>query len=60
MDNSKLYAKNEKVLESLAETVQIFSDDIGTEFGIHKCATLVVKTGKLQNLMEFYSMMETS
>ena len=33
MDDLKLYAKNEKGLESLVQTVQIFSDNIGMEFG---------------------------
>ena len=33
----KLYAKSEKGLGSLVQTVRIFSDDIGMEFGIDKC-----------------------
>ena len=37
MDDLKLYAKNEKSLQSLVQTVQIFSDDIGTEFGMDRC-----------------------
>ena len=40
MDDLKLYAKNEKGLKSLVQTVRIFSDDNGMEFGIDKCATL--------------------
>ena len=60
MDNLKLYAKSEKRLGSLVQTVRIFSDDIGMEFGIDKCATLVLKGGKLQNLMEFHSRMDKS
>ena len=47
MDDLKLYAKNEKGLESLVQTVRIISDDIGLEFGIDKCATLVLKRGKI-------------
>ena len=47
MDDFKLYAKNEKGLDSLVPTVQIFSDDIGIEFGIDKCAMLVLKRGKI-------------
>ena len=31
MDDLKLYAKNEKGLESLVQRVQIFSDDIGMD-----------------------------
>ena len=47
IDDLKLYAKNEKGLDSLVQTVRIFSDDIGMEFGIDTCATLVLKRGKL-------------
>lgn len=47
MNDSKLYAKNEKGLELLVQTVLIFSDDIGMEFGIDKCATLVLMRGKI-------------
>ena len=39
MDDLKLYAKNEKGLESLVQIVRIFIDDIGMAFGIDKCAT---------------------
>ena len=47
MDDLKLYAKNEKGLESLVQTVPVFSDDIGMEFGRDKCATLVLKREEL-------------
>ena len=47
MDNLKLYAKSEKRLGSLVQTVSIFSDDISMEFGIDKCATLVLKRGEI-------------
>ena len=43
MDDLKLYAKSKKGLGSLVQTVTIFSDDIGMEFGIDKRATLVLK-----------------
>ena len=46
MDDIKLFAKNEKELETLIHTVRIYSQDIGMEFGIEKCAMLVMKTGK--------------
>jgi len=45
MDDLKLYAKNEKSLDSLIHTVRIFSKDIGMEFGIDKCAMLSLKQG---------------
>ena len=47
MDDLKLYAKNEKGLDSLIQTVHVFSSDIGMQFGIDKCATIVVKRGKV-------------
>ena len=46
MDDIKLFAKNEKELETLIHTVRIYSQDIGMEFGIEKCALLVIKSGK--------------
>ena len=47
MDDLKLYAKNQKGLESLFQAVRIFSDDTDTEFSINKCATLVLKRRKM-------------
>ena len=46
MDDIKLFAKNEKELETLIPAVRIYSQDIGMEFGIEKCAMLVIKRGK--------------
>ena len=46
MDDIKLLAKNEKELETLIHTLRIYSQDIGMEFGIEKCALLVMKSGK--------------
>ena len=34
MDDIKLFAKKEKELETIKQTVRIFSQDIGREFGI--------------------------
>ena len=48
MDDVKLFAKNEKELETLIHTVRIFSRDMGIKFGIEKCAMLVMKSGKRQ------------
>ena len=47
MDDLKLYSKSEKALDSLIQTVRIFSTDIGMQFGIDKCAILVMKKGKI-------------
>ena len=51
IDDVKLFAKNEKELETLIEVVRIYSQDIGIEFGIEKCATLIMKSGK-RNMTE--------
>ena len=41
MDNLKLHSRSGKGLDSLVQTVCGFSEDIGMEFGIEKCAMLV-------------------
>ena len=46
IDNIKLFAKGEKELETQIQTVRIYSYDAGMEFGIEKCAMLVMKSGK--------------
>ena len=46
MDDIKLFAKNDKELETLRHSLRIYSQDIGMEFGIEKCAILVMKIGK--------------
>ena len=48
MDDIKLFSKNEKELETLIHAVRIYSQVIGMEFGIEKCAMLVMKSGKRQ------------
>ena len=47
MDGLKLYAKGERELDSLIQTVRIFADDVGMVFGLGKCAVLVLKRGKM-------------
>ena len=47
MDDLKLFGKNEKEIETLMNTVRIFSNDIRMEFGISKCGVLMIKRGKL-------------
>ena len=51
MDNNKLFAKNEKELETLIQTVRIYSEDIGMEFDIVKDAMLMIKNRK-RNMTE--------
>ena len=46
MNGIKRFSKNEKELETLIQTVRIYSQDIGMEFGIEKCALIVMKRGK--------------
>ena len=46
MDDIKLFAKNEKELETLIHAVRIYSQDVGMEFGREKCGMLVIKSGK--------------
>ena len=48
-DDIKLFAKNEKELETLIHVVRIYSQDIGMEFGIEKCAMLEMKSGNWRN-----------
>ena len=47
MDDLKLYSRSEKGLDSLVRTVRVFSEDTGLEFGIEKCAMLVMEKGKI-------------
>ena len=47
MDDLKLYSRSEKGLDSLVQTVRVFSEDIRMEFGIEKCAMLVIEKGKI-------------
>ena len=48
MDDLKLYAKDDNELEGLLRIVKGFSDDIGTQFGLSKCAEATFKRGKLE------------
>ena len=47
MDDLKIYGKNEREINALASTVEIFSTAIGMDFGIKKCSTLILKRGKV-------------
>ena len=46
MDDIKLFSENKIELDTLIHAVGIYSQDIGMEFGIEKCAMLIVKSGK--------------
>ena len=41
------YSRNEKGLDLLVQTIHVFSEDIGIEFGIERCAMLVIEKGKI-------------
>ena len=47
MDGLRLYGRNEMEINSLVHTVRVFSSDIGMDFGVKKCAMMVMKRGKL-------------
>ena len=47
MDDLKLCCWSEKGLDLLVQTVRVFSEDIGMDFGIEKCAMLVMEKGKI-------------
>ena len=47
MDDLKLYSRSEKGLDSLVQAVHVFSENVGMEFGIEKCAMLVMEKGKI-------------
>ena len=49
MADLKLYSQRDKGLDSLVQTVRVFSEDKGMEFGIEKCAMLVMEKGKIVN-----------
>ena len=46
MDYLKLYSKTEKELDSLVQTVRVFSEGIGMKFRIKKCSMLAMKRVK--------------
>ena len=46
MDDIKLFAKIEKGLDTLIQTIRIYSQAIGMEFGIEKCDILMMISGK--------------
>ena len=47
MDDLELYNRSEKGLDSLVQTVRVFSEDIRMEFGIEKRAMLVTEKRKI-------------
>ena len=50
MDEVKEFGKNDKELNTLIQTIRIYSQDIGMEFGIEKYAMLIMKGGKRETI----------
>ena len=50
MDDLKLYAQSNKEIESLVNTVRIFSDDIHMQFGLDKCAKVRKTIASTENI----------
>ena len=42
------FCEKRKTLETLIQTVRIYSLDIGIKFGLEKCALLMIRSGKRQ------------
>ena len=49
MDNLKLYGKSENEITGLVSTVQVFSQDIGMEFGIKRCGVIIMNRRKVKS-----------
>ena len=47
MNDLKLYLESSDQIDSLVRTVHLFSTDIRMEFGMKKCAVLILKRGKV-------------
>ena len=47
IDDMKLFGKSIDHIDSLVQTVYVFSEDIGMEFGVKKYGILVLKRGKV-------------
>ena len=47
MDDIKLYAKNERDIDSLIHLTRIYSEDIGMSFGLEKCGQMIARRGKM-------------
>ena len=47
MDDLKLFAKSKNQIDSLMQTVHIFSENTGMQFGIKNCGVLIMERGKV-------------
>ena len=48
MDNIKHFAKNEKELEPLIQTIRIYCQDLGMQFCVGKYGALIMKSGNFK------------
>ena len=49
MDDLKLYGKSGNEITRLVSTVEVFTQDIGIEFGIKKCDVIIMNRGKVKS-----------
>ena len=54
MDDLKLHSRSEKRLDSLVQTVCVFSGDIVMKFGIEKWAALVMDKEKIMKSVSWH------
>ena len=47
MDDLKLFAKRKNQIDLLVQTVHIFSEGIGMQFGIKKCGVVIIERGEV-------------
>ena len=47
MVDLKFHSRSQKGLDSLVQTIRVFSEDIGMEFGVEKCSLLLMEKGKI-------------
>ena len=50
MDDIKLFDKSKNQIHSMVQTVHIFSEDNGTQFGIKKRGVLIMKRGEVTRI----------
>ena len=50
LNDIKVFKINEKELETLIKTKRINSQDVGIEFGLEKCAMLIIKNRKIKSV----------
>ena len=52
LDNMKVFAKKEKEMKTPTQTISLYSQDIGMEQTIEKCAMLIMKTIRKEDLLK--------